>query len=97
MAQDMKICHACGKEAEASGRVGRREQCAFCGADLHCCRNCAFYEPGAYNDCRETQAERVVDKIRSNFCDYFRFGDSVSATQSRCADIKSRLDDLFKK
>ena len=97
MAQDMKICHACGKELEASDRVGRRDQCAFCGAELHCCRNCAFYEPGTYNDCRETQAERVVDKIRSNFCDFFRFGDSALAAGSRCTDPKSQLEDLFKK
>ncbi|HQL00815.1 MAG TPA: hypothetical protein PK090_08580 [Smithellaceae bacterium] len=94
---NMMICHACGKKVDAADRVGRREQCAFCGADLHCCRNCAFYEPGAYNDCRETQAERVVDKIRSNFCDYFRFGDSAATEGRRSVDTRNRLEDLFKK
>jgi len=26
-------------------RIGRRETCARCGAELHCCRNCRFYAP----------------------------------------------------
>lgn len=50
---------------------GRRGCCPHCQRDSRCCRNCRFHDPGAYNACRENQAERVVDKEKANFCDYF--------------------------
>ncbi len=95
----MKRCFACGKELTLERKVGRSETCEHCGADLHVCLNCSFYSPGAYNDCREPQAERVVDKKRSNFCDYFSFADDVSrkGQAAKKGDARSRLDDLFKK
>lgn len=95
----MKRCSACGKELSVERKVGRSETCGQCGADLHVCLNCLFYSPGAYNDCREPQAERVVDKKRSNFCDFFVFADDRDR-RGRTAgkeDARSRLDALFKK
>lgn len=92
----MKICRSCKKELKFEGLTGRQEQCPFCGADLHCCLNCSFYEHGAYNDCRETQAERVLDKIRSNFCDFFRFRQTTSNADEK-QDAKDKLENLFKK
>jgi hypothetical protein len=95
----MKTCHRCGKELSIEKKVGRREECPFCGRDLHVCCNCRFYDPGSYNDCREPQAERVVDKTRSNFCDYFEFSDSASGEGGKGdkKDPKAKLEDLFKK
>jgi len=97
----MTRCHACLKELEIILPVGRRNVCDFCGAELHCCLNCVFYQLGAYNDCREPQAERVIEKGRSNFCDYFVFGDSVKDNKGRASgniiDTKSKLESLFKK
>jgi hypothetical protein len=55
----------------ATLRVGRRDTCPRCGVDLHSCRQCRFHDPRAYNECREPQAERVLDKERGNICDYF--------------------------
>lgn len=49
-----------------------RDTCPHCDADLHCCRNCRFYDPGKHNECSETQAEWVRDKVVSNYCDYFQ-------------------------
>ncbi len=65
------ICFSCGQEILILERVGRRESCDHCGADLHCCKNCEFYDLSAYNECRESSAERVLDKEKSNFCDQF--------------------------
>ena len=56
----MKICHKCKKEIAEDFFVGRQLQCPSCEADLHWCLNCSFYDVGAYNDCREPQAERVL-------------------------------------
>jgi predicted RNA-binding Zn-ribbon protein involved in translation (DUF1610 family) len=95
----MKICHSCRKTLDVGRKVGRREDCPFCGSDLHVCLNCRFYDPGSYNDCREPQAERVVDKARSNFCDYFEFRDSASAEGEHKTEKNpaAQLEDLFKK
>ena len=95
----MKRCQACLKELEIKLPVGRRVVCVFCGNDLHCCLNCAFYVVGAYNDCQEPQAERVIEKGRSNFCDYFVFRDGTADDEEKDArDVaKVKLEGLFKK
>jgi hypothetical protein len=95
----MKICFSCKRELEVGEKAGRTETCLFCNADLHCCLNCQFYDPRAYNQCREPQAERVVEKDRSNFCDYFSFRDA-SATEAKKGPVQAKknpLDGLFKK
>jgi hypothetical protein len=93
------ICHACKKPLSIKRRVGRLETCPTCGSDLHVCLNCTFYSPGAYNECREPQAERVVEKARSNFCDQFVFTGATSRGTDAQArkDARSQLDALFKK
>ncbi len=64
-------CSACGDVAVFDGVVGRSARCRRCGADLRCCNNCRFCDASAYNECGEPSAERVVEKDRANFCDYF--------------------------
>jgi len=93
----MKICHKCKIELADDFFAGRQTQCPSCGADLHCCLNCSFYEIGAYNDCRESQAERVLDKSRSNFCDFFRFKFGKNSSGSVAATAQDKLEALFKK
>ena len=51
---------------------GRSDVCAGCSKDARVCLNCRFHDPGSYNECRETIAERIVDKERANFCDHFK-------------------------
>ena len=92
-------CFNCSKEVtlNSSGTVGRKEECESCGADLHCCKNCKFYDPASYNECAENQAERVVDKERGNFCDYFSYMQgSGSASKDSKSDTLKELDSLFK-
>jgi hypothetical protein len=77
--------------------VGRTATCDACHADLHACLQCAHYDESAYNGCKETQAERVVDKDRSNFCDYFSLASSTDAKDNTDRqDALRKLDDLFK-
>jgi hypothetical protein len=96
--EKMKRCHACLKGLELKTPVGRRETCPFCGSELHCCLNCGFYAVGAYNDCREPQAERVVEKNRSNFCDYFVFRDAETEGKGKDSggSVKTKIESLFK-
>lgn len=100
MANAVVACHSCGYENDLppGRKVQRRDECERCGSDLHCCFNCRFYDPRRHNECAETQAERVVDKGRSNFCDYFEpGGGAVSGGRGSSSDAaKKSFDDLFK-
>ena len=93
-------CFACGAGVEfASGeRVGFRDTCDSCGADLHVCRNCAHHDPSAYNECREPGSERVSQRDRANRCDWFApsEGQGGAGAAGREKSI-SDLEALFKK
>lgn len=94
----MKLCRACRKELSLGREVGRRDECPFCHADLHCCLNCTFYERTAPKQCREPVAEYVRDKERANFCDYFVFIDVERRdAEDGTTGARKALDDLFKK
>ena len=91
-------CFHCGREINVKERVGFRDECPQCDRPLHACFNCGFYDPAYNNQCRETQAERVVDKDRANFCEYFRPRTASGAKPvSPVADPRATLDALFKK
>jgi hypothetical protein len=91
-------CWHCARKIEviAGERIGFRDECAGCGRALHSCRNCHFYDPAYNNSCREPMAERVVDKERFNFCEYFTPGDSPARRQTK-SSAQNNLEALFKK
>jgi hypothetical protein len=93
----MKVCHKCRIEIADDFFVGRQAQCPSCGADLHCCLNCSFYDEGSYNECHEPQAERVLEKSRSNFCDFFSFQQTTKTSGAAHSGAKDKLEALFKK
>ena len=77
--------------------LGRQDICPGCRRDTRVCKNCDFFDPSVNNQCRENQAERVVDKEKSNFCDYFRPSNRKGG-QGKSADaLKAAADALFKK
>jgi len=93
-------CFACDAPVElASGqRVGFRDTCDRCDADLHVCRNCAHHDPGAYNECREPGTERVGDRERANRCEWFTADPAPAGGAAPKADsARAALDGLFKK
>lgn len=97
----MKTCFKCRKEVAVGRGPARGEECPFCSTDLKACMNCKHFDRGSYNECRETQAERVTDKEKSNFCDHFVYMEStVEALQKKgadpVADPLKDLKDLFK-
>ena len=97
MAMLKLVCHQCQTVNEFVDRVGLREECSKCRADLHVCKNCEFYDVKTYNDCRETQAERVQEKDRFNRCDYFQPSGRSGGNQSAQAALLSAAEALFKK
>lgn len=89
-------CLSCRKEVTVGERVAFREECPHCGADLHSCRHCRFHDSGAYNECRESNAERVADKDKANRCEYFQ--PAPAKMSARPADApKAKLEALFRK
>jgi len=79
-------CAFCGKPLEWEGKVYRNDTCPNCGRDV-----------GSYNQCKETIAERVVDKEKANFCEHFALRGDDSNCLGKEAEAKKALEDLFKK
>jgi hypothetical protein len=96
-------CQSCGAEwtYKPSDVVGRIDTCPKCGVDAHACIHCAHYDPRAYNACKEPQAERVDDRTKSNFCDYFRLKPTKPGATGPAVDknaaARAKLEGLFKK
>jgi hypothetical protein len=91
----MKRCHKCKAVIETE-KVGLRHECEKCTSDLHVCLNCRFYDPGKANACMETQAERVKEKDRANYCDYFSFKEERTEKSGQ-ETARELWDQLFKK
>jgi hypothetical protein len=89
-------CFNCSEELKFSGLISRRDECPKCKADVRACKNCQFYDPKVYNECRETQADPVREKDRSNLCDYFSPGTKSAGQNSRDA-LLAAAEALFKK
>ena len=88
-------CWQCGESlAELLYPFRRNDECPACRADVHVCRMCEFYDPTMGDSCREPVADKVNDKERANFCDYYRATPGAyRATEDAAARIE--LDALF--
>ncbi len=80
-----------------SGKIQFRDLCPSCGKELHICRHCRFYKPGAYRDCAETVPEEVSDKESRNFCEYFCALDSLpgDSGKGKTDSARSAFEGLF--
>ena len=90
------ICFHCQKANPILGLIGRKDECFSCKSDLHCCKNCAFYDPKSYNECKEPTADVVKEKDRANFCDYFKAREG-GVLQDNKDKLKAAAEALFKK
>lgn len=93
----MILCFCCQKELQFSDRkIGFREECPSCRADVHACKNCLFWDPKVYNECKETAADVVREKDRANYCEFFQLKTSTGGAQEKI-DLKAAAEALFKK
>ena len=95
-------CFNCGHPIQllSGATVLKKDVCPSCDADLHCCKNCRFFDPSVHNECRETQAEWVRYKDKGNYCDYFVPSTHITLVKKSSAsgdNAKKRWDSLFKK
>jgi hypothetical protein len=93
-------CWKCGNKIEypSASRLLRADTCPQCDSDLHCCRNCQFYDPSKYNQCIETQAEWVRSKEGANCCDYYQPNPVLMACDGAAAgnDVRKKFESLSK-
>jgi len=57
---------------------------------------CGFYDTSAYNECRESNADRILEKEKSNFCDYFVFKGGDGNNGNVKDDLLDAANSLFK-
>ena len=95
----MSQCFNCGSKftLDPNSIIGRRDECDSCGQDIRCCRNCQFYDRNSYNECRESSASRVVEKDKSNFCDFFQLAKDGNEIEQEKESALSAAEALFKK
>ena len=91
-------CYKCKNvvNLEADQDISRSEECHHCYAALRSCHMCKFYDKNSYNECKEPTAERVLDKEKANFCDFFKLGISDSSAD-KTQDLLAQANALFKK
>jgi hypothetical protein len=92
-------CFSCQTDNTVVDRVGFRDSCTKCFADLHVCNNCQFYDEKAYNECLEPAADRVKDKEKSNFCEFFQPKVSGNGANGKKVptkeDLRAQAEALF--
>ena len=89
-------CWHCGKEL-AANQFHRMDSCNHCGRDTKVCKNCEHYDRAYNNECKESQADRVVEKEKANFCDYFKPANRAGGSAKSADDLKNAAEALFKK
>ena len=95
---DNLVCWKCGASiSDLPLPLSRRANCAACGAQLHVCKLCKFYDKTQSNQCQEPIAEPVYEKDKANFCELFQVkADAYLARDTAAADTaRSELDALF--
>jgi len=86
----MPGCYKCGHTFAEGYKPGRQDVCPTCGAAVHCCLNCRFYDESAHNKCLEPNSEWVSDREKGNFCGYFQLGTKAASDEYKKELDKSR-------
>lgn len=82
--------------------------CPKCGVALHCCKQCAHFEPSTRFQCLKPIPERIPAKDKANECTWFSSRVTVAREASSApaasgpgpktpADARLAFDSLFKK
>jgi hypothetical protein len=94
-------CKACGEKRRDPEEVRSDTTCAKCGADLHSCIQCAFFDTSVRFECSKPIPARIPDKKKRNQCTFFKPAQSFDLTGSRASetpdDARAAFDRLFKK
>jgi len=96
-------CNKCGQIRHSLGEMTQEDVCGACGADLHTCGNCRFFDTTTLWECRENIPVRVVGKHVRNECASFtpKIVKDLSADKGKQPvsenDARKAFDALFNK
>jgi hypothetical protein len=96
-------CNKCGQIRHSLGELTHEDVCGGCGADLHTCGNCRFFDTTTLWECRENIPVRVVGKQAKNQCAFFqpKIVKDLAADKGKQPqtpdDARKAFDALFKK
>ena len=90
------FCYKCRTVLEWESFIPRSRECPKCYAAVHSCKMCQFYDKSCYNECREPSAERVTDKEKANFCDYFKLASGDAPKEENGESLLDEANSLFK-
>lgn len=90
-------CSSCG--VTVSGSIAFDTSCAKCKTDLHTCRQCVAFDPGARFECRKPITARIMSKGARNECELFAPRTVVERETSSGTptDARQAFANLFKK
>ncbi|MFH2002605.1 MAG: hypothetical protein ABIK28_23230 [Planctomycetota bacterium] len=91
-----KVCYHCKTAWRQEGLLPFDALCSNCGNYLHCCRNCAHYDPLAPAECREADNDPGAESTSKNFCDPFRFRESFQISQNEEKLDRRSAEDKWK-
>jgi hypothetical protein len=99
--REVTRCALCGTQVNIDiGGIQFDDKCPKCNADLHSCKNCVSFDPGARFQCRKPIAARVAKKDTRNECEHFEPRKTVerqtTTTEPEKKDPRSAFDKLFK-
>jgi len=96
-------CNRCGQLRVGLEMPTQDEACMKCGADLHTCGNCKFFDTTTMWECRENIPARVANKHARNECTLFhpKIVKDLAADKPRQPqtpdDARKAFEALFKK
>ena len=90
-------CAACAVTLHANIKFD--STCVKCNADLHTCRQCTAFDPGARFECRKPITARIANKGSRNTCELFAPRTVVERETSSAGptDARQAFANLFKK
>jgi hypothetical protein len=92
-------CKACGEKNDPE--ITLESTCKKCGAALHSCAQCRFFDGAAQWQCRQEIPAPIPAKSKANTCTFFAPTVAVDLTGTKAADTpdraRSAFDDLFGK
>ncbi|HYL99744.1 MAG TPA: hypothetical protein VEZ90_12375 [Blastocatellia bacterium] len=100
--REVTRCNLCGTQIKIElGGIEVSGKCPKCNADLHVCKNCVSFDPGARFQCRKPIKERIARKDVRNECEVFEPRKTIERETTTAAasskDPRSAFDQLFKK
>ena len=95
-------CRACGEKRRDPEEIRFDTTCGKCGADLHACAQCTYFDGSARFECAKPVPERIAAKKTRNTCTFYAPAKTFDLTGTRGTtatpdSARTAFDRLFKK